>query len=87
MSAAQQHFTYAIRVRDLKKKYGQLNAIDGVSFEVYPHEIFGFLGPNGAGKTTTIKCLTTLIKPSEGSIEIFGINAVSYPDKVRQNIG
>jgi ABC-type multidrug transport system ATPase subunit len=47
---------YAIKVRDLRKMYGQLNAIDGVSFDVYPHEIFGFLGPNAAGKTTTIKC-------------------------------
>jgi ABC-2 type transport system ATP-binding protein len=78
---------YAIRVHDLKKEYGQLNALDGISFEVCPNEIFGFVGPNGAGKTTTIKCLTTLTKPSSGSIEIFGINILSHPDQVRQNIG
>ncbi|HYA81928.1 MAG TPA: ABC transporter ATP-binding protein [Candidatus Bathyarchaeia archaeon] len=58
-----------------------------MSFEVYPHEIFGFLGSNGAGKTTTIKCIMTLTKPSEGSIEVFGINALTDPDRVRQNIG
>jgi ABC-2 type transport system ATP-binding protein len=67
---------YAIKVYDLRKKYGRLNALDGISFDVYPNEIFGFLGPNGAGKTTTIKCITTLTKPSSGSIEIFGINAL-----------
>ena len=72
---------YAIKIHNLRKKYGRLNALDGISFDVYPNEIFGFLGPNGAGKTTTIKCITTLTKPSGGSIEIFGINALSYPIK------
>jgi ABC-2 type transport system ATP-binding protein len=86
-SVVKKSLGYAIKIRDLRKRYGKLNAIDDLSFDVYPHEIFGFLGPNGAGKTTTIKCITTLTKPSEGSIEIFGINAVSYPDKVRQIIG
>jgi ABC-2 type transport system ATP-binding protein len=69
------------------KKYGRLNALDGISFDVCPNEVFGFLGPNGAGKTTTIKCITTLTKPCSGSIEIFGINALSHPDQVRTNIG
>jgi ABC-2 type transport system ATP-binding protein len=78
---------YAIKVKDLRKKYGQFNALAGISFEVYTQEIFGFLGPNGAGKTTTIKCITTLTKPSEGSIQVFGVDAISDPDKVRQNIG
>jgi ABC-2 type transport system ATP-binding protein len=86
-SANEEYLPYAIKVRDLRKKYGQLNAIDGISFDAYPHEIFGFLGSNGAGKTTTIKCIMTLTKPSEGSIEVFGINALSDPDRVRQNIG
>lgn len=77
----------AIKVNDLRKKYCQLNSLDGISFEVFPHEIFGFLGPNGAGKTTTIKCITTLTKPNSGSIQVFGIDAISDPDRVRQNIG
>jgi ABC-2 type transport system ATP-binding protein len=78
---------YTLKIHDLRKKYGRLHALGGISFEVYPSEIFGFLGPNGAGKTTTIKCITTLTKPSSGSIEIFGINALSHPDQVRLNIG
>jgi ABC-2 type transport system ATP-binding protein len=86
-SVKDENSPYAIKVRDLRKKYGELNAIDGISFEAYPHEIFGFLGSNGAGKTTTIKCIMTLTKPSEGSIEVFGINALTDPDRVRQNIG
>ena len=86
-SAKDENSPYAIKVRDLRKKYGELNAIDGISFDAYPHEIFGFLGSNGAGKTTTIKCIMTLTKPSEGSIEVFGINALTDPDRVRQNIG
>jgi len=77
----------AIKVNDLRKRYGRLNSLDGISFEVFPNEIFGFLGPNGAGKTTTIKCITTLTKPTGGSIQVFGINAISDPDRVRQNIG
>jgi ABC-2 type transport system ATP-binding protein len=77
----------AIKVNDLRKKYGRINSLDGISFEVFPNEIFGFLGPNGAGKTTTIKCITTLTKPTGGSIQVFGIDAISDPDRVRQNIG
>jgi ABC-2 type transport system ATP-binding protein len=77
----------AIKVNSLRKKYGRLNSLNGISFEVFPNEIFGFLGPNGAGKTTTIKCITTLTKPTGGSIQVFGIDAISDPDRVRQNIG
>lgn len=86
-TSVKEYSSYAIKVRDLRKRYGQFNALDGVSFDVYPHEIFGFLGPNGSGKTTTIKCITTLAKPSGGSIEIFGMNAFSHGDQVRQSIG
>lgn len=49
------------------------------------HEIFGFLGPNAAGKTTTIKCIVTLTKPSEGSIQVFRINAISDPESTTKH--
>lgn len=77
----------AVEVSDLIKAYGQLRAVDGISFNVDEHEIFGFLGPNGAGKTTTIKCMITLIRPTAGRIEVFGTDVVSNPDRVRQRIG
>ena len=86
-TSSKKHLDYAIKVHELRKKYGQLNAVNGISFHEYPQEIFGFLGPNGAGKTTTIKCITTPTKPSIGNIERFRINAISYPDQVRQKIG
>jgi ABC-2 type transport system ATP-binding protein len=77
----------AVVAVNLAKQYNHLKAVDGISFEVQENEIFGFLGPNGAGKTTTIKCITTLIRPSSGRIEVFGVNVAQDPDKVRQNIG
>ena len=61
--------------------------VDDLSFECRPGEIFSLLGPNGAGKTTTLRMLSTIIKPTEGSIEIGGINAVTYPNEARSKIG
>jgi ABC-type glutathione transport system ATPase component len=61
-----------IRVDRLVKKFGDLTAVREVSFAVNAGEIFAFLGPNGAGKTTTIKMLTTLLKPTSGSVEVGG---------------
>jgi ABC-2 type transport system ATP-binding protein len=60
----------ALRVRDLSKNYGELQAVDGVSFEVAPGEIVGLLGPNGAGKTTIINSVLAVLMPSSGSIRI-----------------
>ncbi len=57
-----------IQVQHLVKKYGDFTAVDDISFDVAQGEIFAFLGPNGAGKTTTIKMLTTLLKPTSGSV-------------------
>jgi len=57
----------AIVVDDLKKRYGEVHALDGVTFSVREGEVFGLLGPNGAGKTTTVRLLTALIGPSEGT--------------------
>ncbi|HIK37119.1 MAG: ATP-binding cassette domain-containing protein [Geminocystis sp.] len=74
-------------VKNLKKKYGQIEALKGISFTVNRGEIFGILGPNGAGKTTTIRCITTLAKPDEGEIWIDGVSAISQPRVVREKIG
>ena len=61
-----------IRVRDLRKTYGEIHAVDGVSFEVARGEVFGLLGPNGAGKTTTVEMLEGLRQPDGGQLEILG---------------
>lgn len=61
-----------VRIKDLKKHFGKLKAVDGISFDVKKGEIFGFLGPNGAGKSTTIKCLMGFNSPTDGAIQVFG---------------
>ena len=65
-----------IDVRDLTRRFGQLEAVKGVSFQVVEGKIFGFLGPNGAGKTTTINMLCTLLKPTGGSATVNGFDVV-----------
>jgi ABC-2 type transport system ATP-binding protein len=77
----------AIVVRGLEKRYGDVEAIRGIDFEVASGEIFGFLGPNGAGKSTTIKILCTLATPSAGSATVAGHDVVRERDAVRRNIG
>jgi ABC-2 type transport system ATP-binding protein len=76
-----------IQVRDLVKKYGELTAVDHVSFDVEPGEIFAFLGPNGAGKTTTIQMLTTLVPPDAGTMTIDGLDPTKQASAVRQRFG
>jgi len=76
-----------IRVEHLVKKFGDFTAVDDVSFTVGHGEIFAFLGPNGAGKTTTIKMLTTLLRPTSGTLEIDGLDPAAHPEKVRQRFG
>lgn len=76
-----------IRVDNLVKKFGEVVAVDDVSFEVEAGEIFAFLGPNGAGKTTTIKILTTLLKPTSGTIEIDGLDPATQPNETRKRFG
>ncbi len=77
----------AVEARSLARKFGDLVAVDGVSFEVEQGEVFGFLGPNGAGKTTTINMLCTLLRPTAGSATVNGYDVVRQPDEVRQSIG
>ena len=76
-----------IRVQNLVKKFGDVTAVDDVSFDVRRAEIFAFLGPNGAGKTTTIRMLTTLLHPTSGSLELDGLDPTSHRNEVRQRIG
>ena len=74
-------------VSNLRKRYGAVTAVDGVSFEIRSGEIFGLIGPNGAGKTTTVECLVGLRQPDEGRIEICGLDARRRPREVKQRIG
>ena len=71
--------------RDLRR--GLVHAVDGVSFEVKPGEVFGLLGPNGAGKTTTLRILCTVLRPTSGRAVVAGHDVATQPDLVRQNIG
>jgi ABC-2 type transport system ATP-binding protein len=77
----------AVEVIDLRKAYGEVEAVRGVSFDVRAGEVFGFLGPNGAGKTTTINMLCTLAKPTGGVARVAGHDVVTERDDVRRNIG
>jgi ABC-2 type transport system ATP-binding protein len=78
---------HAIEVEDLTKRFGDFEAVCGISFEVAPSEIFGFLGPNGAGKTTTISILCTLLRPTSGRAAIGGHDVERAPEAVRREIG
>ncbi|ASJ12850.1 ATP-binding cassette domain-containing protein [Thermococcus thioreducens] len=77
----------AIEVEDLVKKYGDFEAVKGISFRVKRGEIFAFLGPNGAGKTTTVHVLTTLLRPTAGRAIVAGHDVVKEPIAVRRKIG
>jgi len=76
-----------IEVSGLAKRFGEVTAVDGVTFDVRPGELFGFLGPNGAGKTTTINMLTGLARPNAGPIRIGGIDCTSNPKAAQRLIG
>ena len=76
-----------IEVKELTKKYGELTAVDHISFSVEHGEIFGLLGPNGAGKSTTISMLCTIIKPTSGTALVNGFDVCKHPSHVRKTIG
>jgi ABC-2 type transport system ATP-binding protein len=77
----------AVSVRGLVKRYGEIEAVKGIDFDVAAGETFGFLGPNGAGKSTTIKMLCTLVNPTAGSATVAGFDVARQRDAVRRNIG
>jgi ABC-2 type transport system ATP-binding protein len=77
----------SVRVRELTKRYGAVQAVRDVSFEVAPGEIFGLLGPNGAGKTSILECLLGLRRPDSGTLEIDGVDAVGQPELAKARVG
>ena len=77
----------AIEVDSLTKEFGDFKAVDNISFQVEEGEIFGFLGPNGAGKSTTMMILTTLLKPTSGSVFVGGYDVMLNAKRVREKIG
>ena len=76
-----------IAINGLKKFFGEVKAVNGISFEVHKGEVFGLLGPNGAGKTTTIKLLLGLLEPNEGEMRVFGLNPERDEVEIKRRIG
>jgi ABC-2 type transport system ATP-binding protein len=76
-----------IVARDLTRRFGHFTAVDRITFDVAPGEVFGFLGANGAGKTTAIKILIGLLEPSEGEARVAGFDVRSQRREIRRNIG
>ena len=77
----------SVLVRDLVKRFGSFTAVDRVSFETRPGEVFGFLGPNGSGKSTTIRILCGLLHPTSGRAEVAGLDVVQSAEQIRRRIG
>ena len=78
---------HIIRVQHLVRTFGTVTAVNDVTFDVRQGETFAFLGPNGAGKTTTIKMLTTVLRPTSGTLELDGLNPVTQSTEVRKRFG
>ena len=76
-----------LKVENLYKNYGNIRAVDGISFEVKRGEVFGLLGPNGAGKSTTISIISTLVPPTRGEIIFEGESILKNPKNIRQKLG
>ncbi len=77
----------SVTVRNLKKKYGDIEALKGVSFEVNPGERFGFIGPDGAGKTTLFRILVSLLLPDDGEARVIGLDPVTGYKELRRRVG
>jgi ABC-2 type transport system ATP-binding protein len=80
------HNTPAIEVRDLARRYGRTDAVDGLNLRVQPGRCYGFFGRNGAGKTTTIKCLLNLLRPNRGTARLFGLDPARDEVAVKSRI-
>ena len=79
--------TAVIEVQNMRKRYGDTVAVDGISFTVQQGEIFGILGPNGAGKTTTVECIEGLRTPDSGTISVLGLDPIRDRGELRQRLG
>lgn len=84
---ADQSIEPALTIKDATKTFGKKTAVDHISFDLFPGEVFGFLGPNGAGKTTLIKMVMGFIRPDEGTIIINGFNRKTHYEKAMSSIG
>jgi ABC-2 type transport system ATP-binding protein len=71
-------------MRDLTRNFGGLHALRGISFDIKPGEVFGLIGPNGSGKTTTLRIVSTLLKPTSGTVSVFGMNVAEKPGDIRR---
>ena len=76
-----------IIIKDFSKKYRDLVAVDNLDLQVSTSEVFGFLGPNGAGKTTTIRTMLNFVRPTSGSISMFGLDSVTDDVELKHRIG
>tara|TARA_R110000782_G_scaffold134990_1_gene227411 strand:+ start:632 stop:1387 length:756 start_codon:yes stop_codon:yes gene_type:complete len=76
-----------IKVKSLKKSFGPIHAVRGVSFDVNHGEVLGFLGPNGAGKSTTMKMITGFLEPTSGTVEVNGYDVLENPIAVKRSVG
>ncbi len=76
----------AVKVENLIKDFGEVRAVNGISLEVGDGEIFGLIGPNGAGKTTTLRIISTLLKATSGSVEVYGKSLEENPNQIRELI-
>jgi len=77
----------AVEVRDLRKRYGEIRAVDGVSFSIGSGEVFGLLGPNGAGKTTIVECILGLRQPDGGQTTVLGMQHSTHSQQIKARIG
>jgi len=75
---------FACSVKDLTRNYGGLRALAGISFDIKPGEVFGLIGPNGSGKTTTLRIVSTLLRPTSGTVSVFGFDVAEKPGDVRR---
>ena len=78
---------YAIQAQDISKRYGEVQALENVNFNISKGELFGFIGPDGAGKTTLFRIITTLLLPDRGSISVMGLDVVKDYIKLRKILG
>jgi len=78
---------FIVYAKGLKKYYGNFPAVKGIDFEIEEGECFGFLGPNGAGKTTVMRMIQCFMEPSDGILEVFGLDTKKYPSEIKEKIG